>query len=307
MAQDSEYVVKFTVDSSGAIEPVEAMGKGLDEINQKQESVVNSSNNLKKQIKELSRELANVDPNSQKYVDLSQKIGKLKDQVDDAAQSIRANAGNAVENLAGNAGLLGQRLSSLDFGGAASALSGLTSNVKQLDFKALSDGLGTFVKGIGGLGKALLMNPIFLLAAAIGAAVAYSDELLSLVDGVSAADEKQLNAQKEKATLAKEQVDAIGQQEETLKRQGKTEKEITQLKLQALDTAIAEQEVTIQTQKNQLVAQVEAAKRNKEFLLGILNFLTAPSRLLLEVVNKILDGAQLVGIISEQTRGNIGD
>jgi len=307
MAQDSEYLIKLSVDSSGAVAPIEAIGTELDALNTKQENAVNSSNNLKKQIKELSRELANVDPNSQKYVDLSQKIGKLKDQVDDAAQSIRANAGNAVENLAGNAGLLGQRLSSLDFGGAASALSGLTSNVKQLDFKALSDGLGSFVKGIGNLGKALLTNPIFLLAAAIGAAVAYSDELLSLVDGVSAADEKQLKAQQEKATLAKEQVDAIGQQEEILKQQGKSEKEITQLKLQALDTAIAEQEVTLQTQKNQLVAQTEAAKRNKEFLVGILNFLTAPSRLLLEVVNKILDGANSIGIISDETRGNIGD
>lgn len=307
MAQDSEYLVKFVVDDTGAVGPIDNLGKGLDNINDKQEEVVNSSNNLKKQIKELSRELANVDPNSQKYVDLSQKIGKLKDQVDDAAQSIRANAGNAVENLAGNAGLLGQRLSSLDFGGAASALSGLTSNVKQLDFKALSDGLGSFVKGIGGLGKALLTNPIFLLAAAIGAAVAYSDELLSLVDGVSAADEKQLNAQKEKAALAKEQVDAIGQQEEILKQQGKSEKEITELKLQALDTAIAEQEVTLQTQKNQLVAQVEAAKRNKEFLVGILNFLTAPTKFLLNVVNKILDGANAVGLISDETRANIGD
>lgn len=307
MAQDSEYVVKFTVDPSGAITPLDDMDKGLDRLNDKQEKAVNSSNNLKKQIKELSRELANVDPNSQKYVDLSQKIGKLKDQVDDAAQSIRANAGNAVENLAGNAGLLGQRLSSLDFGGAASALSGLTSNVKQLDFKALSDGLGSFVKGIGSLGKALLTNPIFLLAAAIGAAVAYSDELLSLVDGVSAADEKQLKAQQEKATLAKEQVDAIGQQEEILKQQGKSEKEITQLKLQALDTAISEQEVTLQTQKNQLVAQVEAAKRNKEFLVGILNFLTTPQRIILNLVNKILDGANAIGIISDETRNNIGD
>jgi len=307
MAQDSEYVVKFTVDSTGAMAPIDAMDKELEALNNQQEKTLNSSSNLKKQIKELSRELANVDPNSQKYVDLSQKIGKLKDQVDDAAQSIRANAGNAVENLAGNAGLLGQRLSSLDFGGAASALSGLTSNVKQLDFKALSDGLGSFVKGIGGLGKALLTNPIFLLAAAIGAAVAYSDELLSLVDGVSAADEKQLKAQQEKATLAREQVDAIGQQEEILKQQGKSEKEITQLKLQALDTAISEQEITLQTQKNQLVAQVEAAKRNKEFLVGILNFLTAPVRYLLNVVNTILDGANAIGIISDETRSNIGD
>lgn len=297
---DKNYVVSLTVDDSGAVAAVDQMTTALDRAD-------TSTQSLKAQLRQMQQELQKLDIGSEEFQKLSVEAGKLKDQINDAAEAVRANAGNAFEGLKNNAGLLKDRLMNLDLEGVGQSFKGIAGNIKGISFKEMQSGISALGSGLGSIGKALLTNPLFLLAAAIGAAVAYSDELLSLVDGISAADEEQLNAQKEKATVAREQVDAIGQQEETLKRQGKTEKEITQLKVQALDTAIAEQEVTLQTQKNQLHAQVEAAKRNKDFLVGVMNFLTAPSRLLLELVNKILDGAQLVGIISEQTRGNIGD
>jgi len=124
----------------------------------------------------------------------------------------------------------------------------------------------------------LLTNPIFLVGAAIAGAIVYAEELLTLIDGVTDAETKALDAQKERAALAKEQVDLIGQQEETLKRQGLTEKEIADLKLQALDTAILEQQTVVETTQIQAEAQIKAAERNAQYLKTFLDFVTFPQR-----------------------------
>jgi len=137
----------------------------------------------------------------------------------------------------------------------------------------------------------LLTNPIFLVGAAIAAAIVYADELLSLIDGVTDAEQEALNVQKERAALAKEQVDAIGAQEESLKRQGLTEKEITDLKLKALDTAILEQKVVVETSKTQAKAQIDAAQRNFDYLKGFLDFVTLPQKKLVEFFLNFYNGA----------------
>ena len=297
---DKNYVVSLTVDDSGEVAAVNQMTTALDKAD-------TSTQSLKAQLRQMQQELQKMDIGSEEFQKLSIEAGKLKDQINDAAEAVRANAGNAFEGLSNNASLLKDRLFNLDLEGVGQSFKGIAGNIKGISFKEIQSGISAMGSGLASIGKALLTNPLFLLAAAIGAAVAYSDELLSLVDGVSAADEKQLNAQKEKAALATQQLDTISAQEEILKEQGKTEEEITDMKQQALDVAIKEQEVVIATQKSQLVAQVQAAQRNKDFLIGVMNFLTAPSRMLLEIVNKILDAANLVGVISDQTRQNIGD
>ena len=64
-----------------------------------------------------------------------------------------------------------------------------------------------------------------------------------------------------------------------MKLQGKSEKEILKLKLEQIDAAIQAQEIAIETQKNVTKTQVEQAKRNKEIVSGILQFITIPIRL----------------------------
>ena len=297
---DKNYVVSLTVDDSGAVAAVNQMTTALDKAD-------TSTQSLKAQLRQMQQELQKLDIGSEEFQKLSIEAGKLKDQINDAAEAVRANAGNAFEGLKNNAGLLKDRLMNLDLEGVGQSFKGIAGNIKGISFKEVQSGISALGSGLASIGKALLTNPLFLLAAAIGAAVAYSDELLSLVDGITEEDEKQLNLQKQKAALAVEQLDTISGQEEILKEQGKTEEEIRDLKQQALDVAITEQEVVLATQKAQLQGQIDAAQRNKDILKGILEFLTAPSRLLLEVVNKLLDAANYVGIISDETRKSIGD
>jgi len=296
---DESIGVKIDVDTGSA-------EKNLNDLSGAVNANASSVVNLRKQYKTMQRELEQLDPNTEEFEKLSRQMGRLKDQMGDAAEAARANAGNAFEGLSGNAQLLGGRLANLDFEGVGSALRGMAGNLKSVSFSEFSGGIKSMIGGLGSLGKALLTNPIFLLVAAIGGIVAYSDELLSLMDGVSGEDEKQLKAQQEKAALAKEQVDAVSAQEEILKQQGKTEKEIQQMKLNALTTAITEQEIVIQTQKTQKDAQVAAAKRNADILKGILMFLTAPLQILLYSVDQVIAGLNAVGVISDETYASIG-
>lgn len=296
---DKNYVVSLTVDDSGAVAAVNQMTTALDKAD-------TSTQSLKAQLRQMQQELQKLDIGSEEFQKLSIEAGKLKDQINDAAEAVRANAGNAFEGLRNNAGLLKDRLFNLDLEGVGQSFKGIAANIKGISFKEVQSGISALGSGLASIGKALLTNPLFLLAAAIGAAVAYSDELLSLVDGISAADEKQLNAQKEKAALATQQLDSISAQEEILKEQGKTEEEITDMKQQALDVAIKEQEVVIATQKSQLVAQVQAAERNRQILNGVLQFLTAPLQLLLGAVDGIIKGLNSVGAISDETYKSIG-
>ena len=60
---------------------------------------VKSTQSLRSQLKALNQELATLDPNSAKFQELSVKAGALKDQMNDAGDAIKANAGPAFETL----------------------------------------------------------------------------------------------------------------------------------------------------------------------------------------------------------------
>jgi hypothetical protein len=271
-----------------------AINKGaqaFDNVAVAQEEVVASSKSLKAQLRDLQAQLANTEPDSAKYRELSQAAGELKDRIGDAAEAVGTQAGGAFERVSGSLGLVTSRIANLDFEGAAEGAKLLAQNITQIKPGDISKGIQGIGSAFASVGKALLTNPIFLIGAAIAAAIVYADELLSLIDGVTDAETQALDVQKERAALAKEQVDAIGAQEESLKRQGLTEKEITALKLQALDTAILEQQAVVETTRIQAEGQIRAAERNAEYLKTFLDFVTFPQRKLAEFFEGFVNGS----------------
>jgi hypothetical protein len=270
---------------------IETASADFQELAVEEEKVVTSSKSLKAQLRELQAELANTEPDSAKYRELSAAAGELKDKIQDAAQAVGTQAGGAFERVGGSLGLVTSRIANLDFEGAAEGAKLLAKNITDIKPGDISKGIQGIGSAFASIGKALLTNPIFLIGAAIAAAIVYADELLSLVDGVTDAETKSLDIQKERAALAKEQVDAIGAQEESLKRQGLTEKEITDLKLQALDTAILEQQAVVETTQIQADAQIKAAERNAEYLKTFLDFVTLPQRKIAEFFEGFVNGS----------------
>ena len=202
---ETSAVIKLSATDDGATSTIERVGGAAT-------SSAGSTNNLKKELKELQQQLANLDPNSKAFQELSVRAGQVKDQINDAAEAVRANAGNAFEGLSNNANLLGDRLLSLDFEGVASAAQGLGANIGRLDFKSLSAGIQQAGSAFVSLGKSLLTNPIFLIGAAIAALIIYWEDLARAIGLTSAESERAAKLQADLNDEIANQTKAIGKQ-----------------------------------------------------------------------------------------------
>jgi hypothetical protein len=281
----AEPIVRtFEIDTAKSEQNLRSLGNAFD-------SADNAGKSLKAQLRELQAQLANTDPQTQKYRELSAAAGELKDKVQDAAQAVGTQAGGAFEKVSGSLGLVTSRIASLDFEGAAEGAKLLAQNITDIKPGDIAKGIQGIGSAFASVGKALLTNPIFLVGAAIAGAIVYAEELLSLIDGVTDADQELLDVQKERAAVAKENYDNIVASEATLKRQGFTEKQITDLKVQALNTAILEQQVVLETNKQQAAAQIAAAERNAKYLQTFLDFVTFPQRKIAEFFEGFVNGA----------------
>lgn len=151
-------------------------------------------------------------------------------------------------------------------------------------FKAL----GTSAKAaLSGIRTGIAATGIGLLLVALGGIVAYWDDIKAAVNGVSA-EQESLNA-KVQTNLEAEQakLDTIGGQDNILKLQGKSEKDILKIKLAQTDQVIKATEAQITQNDITAKAQIEAAERNKEILKGILDFLSIPFQTVLKTIDMI--------------------
>lgn len=128
---------------------------------------------------------------------------------------------------------------------------------------------------------------IGLLVIALGVIVAYWDDIKEAVSGVSDEQKKLLETQKKSVAAAEKSLDSISKSENILKLQGKSEKDILNLKIAATKQTITQLEAQLTTQKTMRQAQIDAAKRNKEILEGVLKFLSLPLTAILKTVDTI--------------------
>jgi len=202
---ETSAVIKLSATDDGATSTIERVGGAAT-------SSAGSTNNLKKELRELQQQLASLDPNSKAFQELSVRAGQVKDQINDAAEAVRANAGNAFENLGNNSLLLQDRLSNLDFAGVASAVQGLAGNVASLTFSSLTAGVQQAGTAFLNLGKTLLMNPIFWIGAVIAAVVIYWEDLARAIGLTSAESERAAKLQADLNDEIANQTKAIGKQ-----------------------------------------------------------------------------------------------
>jgi hypothetical protein len=181
------------------------------------------------------------------------------------------------------------------------------TNVSKIDFKTLQKEVGGLIGGFASLGKAILANPILLLVGAIVAIIANFDKLIKLfpsvekgLSGINEQERESLALSKAKADASQKAYENIDKQANILKLQGKSEKEILNIKIKALETAIADRKAQLAITEKQAIVQVQTAKRNREILEGIIRFLSAPLELLLTAVDKI---AEYVGVDSKLAEG----
>ena len=173
-------------------------------------------------------------------------------------------------------------------------------------FSALGLVAKTTLKGI----KAeLIATGIGAFVVALGTVVAYWDDIKGAVSGVGAEQEKLNKKTNANLKASEDKVNALNKQDNILKLQGKSEKDILKLKVAALDAAIKNAQINVANQKATKIAQVEAAKRNKEILEGIIMFITIPIQTILGTIDAVSEGLAYIGAIDKSLslRANMTD
>jgi hypothetical protein len=261
------------------------------------EEILGGLKGIKGELRGIEDQLAGLDRGSKEFIKLSQRAGELRDKMKEVKEAVGANAGPAIESLGNNARIAGEQLLSLDFEGFGQSLKSVAGNIRGVDFKSVKDGIGSMASGFASLGKALLTNPFFLIAGAIALIAMNFKSLIALFPGVEKGltgindleRQAAANAQK-RADASKNAYESIDKQSNILKLQGKSEKEILDMKLKQLGVAIQDRKAQLTIQQEQAKIQVDTAKRNRAILDGIIQFISAPLQLLvgtLDTVGKV--------------------
>jgi hypothetical protein len=292
----------------------------IDNLTKKSEPLTRTLRGLKNEI--LALEEAG-DTTSQRFRNLVSEAARLEDQIGDtrtrignlASDTLKFDAGlQAVQGLAagfevvqGTAALFGAenedlQKSLLKVQGAMAVANGLQqiSNLLLEESKLKTVALTvaqriytatiTLTSGaLKGLKVALAATGVGALIVALGAVVAYWDDIKGAISGVSS-EQEGLNALAN-ANLAteNEKLEALDSQDNTLKLQGKSEKEILQLKIAQTDQVIAAQEEAIRQSEITLKSQIEAEKRNRNILTGLLSLTTQPLQALINGIDFIAE------------------
>jgi hypothetical protein len=137
---------------------------------------------LKQQLLEARNQLSGLESGSEDFIKVAQRAGQLKDQMVDINEQVAIFAGGSKFEQAGTAlGQIKDNLMNLDFQGASEKAKGLTTIIQGISFKEATSGLKQLGTTFINLGKALLTNPLFLLATIIIGIVLAIKELMDAI------------------------------------------------------------------------------------------------------------------------------
>ena len=254
---------------------------------------------LRQQFREAQQDVAELSnkfgATSQEAVNAAKKASELKDAIGDAKSLTDAfNPDAKFKSLTSSLSGVAGGFSAVQ--GAMGLLGTQSQDVEKTLLKvqsamALSTGLqqlgesadsfrqlkAVAVNAFSAIKTAIGSTGIGLLVIALGAIYTYWDDIKEAVSGVSE-EQKKLNAISQKNLDAeKGKLDAIGSQDNVLKLQGKSEKQILQMKIAQTDQTIKAGEIQIQNQIVSNKLSLEAEKRNYKLLKSYLDFVSMPS------------------------------
>jgi len=278
-----------------------------------------SVGSFKKQLKEANNELLNMSAQfgeaSNEAVNAAKKVAHLKDAIGDAkalADTFNPDKkfvalGGALQGatagfsaLQGAMGLFGDENKDLEktllkVQSAMALQQGISGLMEAKDaFGLLKDGAVRAFQAIKG---AIGSTGIGLLVIALGSIVAYWDEIKGAVSGVSEEQKKLTKASQENLAAEKEKLSEIGSQDNVLKLQGKSEREILMMKKNQIVAVIKATEATMLQDKITTKAQVQAATRNQQLLKGLLDLVFLPQKLLFEYSSIAIN--KLIGLLNK--------
>lgn len=264
---------------------------------------------LKSQLRQAQNEVnelsAKFGATSDQAINAAKNAAKLKDAIGDAKSLTDAfnpdakfnalsssiggvlNGFQAFEGALGLVGVEGEAVQEtlLKVQSAMAVSQGLQGLGEARDsFKQLGAVASNALKGIK---TGLAATGIGLFVVALGLIVAYWDDIKAAVSGVSE-EQKKLNADSQaNLDIQKSKLTSIDSQENILKLQGKSERDILNIKIAQTDEVIKATKQQLINNEKTALAQIEASKRNKEILSGVLQFISLPLSLLLRTIDDV--------------------
>lgn len=159
---------------------IDAARKEVDKLNQSFSGSEKPLQSLRAQLKDLKAQLAATTDKAE-FEKLSQQAGHLKDKIDDASQAAQIFATGTPFQAVGNAfrGIAGDLLS-MDFEGAAQKAGLLVKATKLITFESTVEAVKQLGTTLFSVGKALLLNPLFLIGATLFGIISNFKELTEL-------------------------------------------------------------------------------------------------------------------------------
>ena len=209
---------------------------------------------------------------------------KTESALDEAASAAKDLGKEAAE--AGDTGEAGVKLIDEATGGLGTRFKEVGKATKVLG-ASMKASFKTGVQGASALKKGLIATGIGAIVVALGLIVAYWDDIIGAISGVSASEKQLMEDTQAEVAARQEGLDATLASENSLKLAGKSEKEIRDLKIQQTNEVIAAMEAQLTLQKEQTEAQVEAQQRNKDIAQNVIRLLTLPITMLLATVDSM--------------------
>jgi len=282
-----------------------------DNVEQTTQRVTSLKSELRKAQQEVAQLSDKFGATSKEAVQAAKRAGELKDKIGDAKalteafnpdakfKSLSASLSGVASGFAAYQGALGlagtenknlekQLLKVQSAMALAQGLQGLgeaRDSFKQL--KAVA------IDAFNGIKGAIGATGIGLLVVALGALYANWDKIKESVGGVSQ-KQKDLNLlSKTNLDQENKKLEAINDQDNILKLQGKSEKDILKIKIAQTDEAINAAAINIENIKITNKEQEKAAKQNYAYLRSFIDFISIPQRFLFEngakAINKLVD------------------
>jgi hypothetical protein len=280
-------------------------------VNDNIDKTIAATKSLKAQLREAVAEVQQLSEkygeSSEQAVQAAKRAAGLKDRIEDANDAVQAFKGEGAFLATSKAiGAAASGLAAVQGGLGLIGVEG--ENVEKTILKvqsamALSQGLagledaGRSFKQMGvvaaqalkGIRTGIAATGIGVLLVALGAVVAYWDDIKEAVSGVSE-EQKELNKlSKEQLDAEQKKLETIDAQDNVLKLQGKTEKEILALKQKQVTGVINLAKADITRAENLKKLELAAAERNFKILKQITTFAAQVSVAGLRIIATPLD------------------
>ena len=173
-------------------------------------------------------------------------------------------------------------------GGLATKVISTGQSVAKLG-KGLVSSFKAGVTGANALKTAIAATGIGLLLVAIGAIAANWDSIVETLTGYNEEAEHALEAATKTREAQQASLDAITNSENLLREQGKSEEEILKLKEAQTEEVIKAAKLEIEALKVKKKAEEESYKKQRDWVEGLINFMTAVPKWVLGAIDDIIN------------------